>query len=136
MTTVERDRAAGTGAAEIMPFGGWERSTLVTGSGDQAVLFRFPAPDDPAPGTLRLLTMSLYGAALGLTAVGVGVRAMFAVLGGAAFWYVPVLAFFGLLSVALAVGSFLSIHRPALPWLLLLAATAPLTVDVLIAALY
>ena len=133
MTTVERDRTAG---AEIMPFGGWERTPLVTGSGDQAVLFRFPAPDDPAPGTLRLLTMSLYAAALGLTAVGVGVLAMFTVLGGAAFWYVPVLAFFGLASVALTVGSFLSIHRPVLPWLLLLAATAPLAIDVLIAALY
>lgn len=132
MTTVERDRAA----AEIMPFGGWERTPMVTGSGDEAVLFRFPAPDDPAPSTFRLLTMSLYAAALGLTALGVGARAMFAVLGGAPFWYVPVLAFFGLLSVAMAVGSFLSIHRPALPWLLLLAATGPLTIDVLIAVLY
>src|SRR5687767_11183205 len=119
-----------------MPFGGWERTPMITDPGDQAVLFRFPAPDDPAPGTLRLLTMSLYAAGLGLTAAGVGVRAMVAVLGGAGFWYVPVLAFFGLLSVTLVVGSFLSIHRPALPWLLLLAATAPLAIDVLIAALY
>jgi hypothetical protein len=132
VNTLERDRAA----AELMPFGGWEHPPMITASGDQAVLFRFPAPDDPAPGTLRLLTMSLYAAALGLTAMGVGVCALVDVLGGAAFWYVPVLAFFGLLSVALAVGSFLSIHRPALPWLLLLAATAPLTIDVLIAALY
>jgi len=45
----------------------------------------------------------------------------------------PVLAFFGLLSVALAVGSFLSIHRPVLPWLLLMAATGPLAMDVMIA---
>jgi hypothetical protein len=134
--TVEKDRGTRTPAATIMPFGGRERIPMITASGDQAVLFRFPAPDDPAPGTLRLLTMSLYAAGLGLTAVGVGVRALFAVLGGAAFWYVPVLAFFALLSVGLAVGSFLSIHRPALPWLLLLAATAPLTIDVLIAALY
>jgi hypothetical protein len=38
--------------------------------------------------------------------------------------------------VALVVGSFLSIHRPVLPWLLLTAATVPLAIDVLIAALY
>jgi hypothetical protein len=61
---------------------------------------------------------------------------MITVIGGAAFWFVPVLVFFGLLSVVLTVGSFLSIHRPVLPWLLLVAATAPLTIDMVIALLY
>ena len=136
MTTAEQVRAPRTEAAEIMPFGGWESTPEITESGDHAELFRFPAPDDPAPSTSRVLTMSLYGAALGLAGVGVGVRALVTVVGGAAFWYVPLLALFGLVSVALAVGSFLSIHRPVLPWLLLVAATGPLAIDILIAALY
>jgi hypothetical protein len=137
VTTVEQNRSTRTEAAEIMPFGGWESTTPgYAGIGDRETLFRFPAADDPAPSPARLLTMALYAAALGLVGVGVGVRAMVTVFGGTAFWYVPTLSLFGLMSVALAVGSFLSIHRPVLPWLLLLAATAPLGIDVLIAVLY
>jgi hypothetical protein len=136
VTTVEQSRSTRTEAAEIMPFGGWEITPAPTGFDDREALFRFPAADDPAPSTARLLTMALYAAALGLAGVGVGLRAMVTVFGGTAFWYVPTLSLFGLASVALVVGSFLSIHRPALPWLLLLAATAPLGIDLLIAALY
>ncbi|MEU4239732.1 hypothetical protein [Actinoplanes sp. NPDC026619] len=136
MTTVEQNRGTRTEAAEIMPFGGWESAPAPAQFGDREALFRFPAADDPAPSPMRLLTMALYAAALGLTGLGVGVRGFVAVVEGAAFWYVPTMSFFGLLSVALVVGSFLSIHRPVLPWLLLAAATAPLAVDVLIAVLY
>jgi hypothetical protein len=136
VTTVEKNRNTRTEAAEIMPFGGWENTPASPLFGDREMLFRFPAADDPAPSPARLLTMSLYAAALGLAGIGVGVRAMVTVFGGTAFWYVPTLSLFGLLSVGLVVGSFLSIHRPILPWLLLLAATAPLAVDVLIAVLY
>jgi hypothetical protein len=134
--TIEQSRTRQTEAAEIMPFGGWERTPVAGVPEDGELLFRFPAPDDPAPSTARLLTMSLYAAALGLAGVGVGVCAMVTVIGGADVWYVPTLAFFGLISVALTVGTFLSIHRPVLPWALLLVATAPLTIDVTIAALY
>lgn|GEM_PF-2996091 len=136
MTTVEQNRSTRTEAAEIMPFGGWEITPAPTGSDDRETLFRFPAADDPAPSPARLLTMALYAAALGLAGVGVWLRAMVTVFGGTAFWYVPTLSLFGLASVALVVGSFLSIHRPLLPWLLLLAATGPLAIDVLIAAVY
>ena len=136
MTTVEQNRSTRTEAAEIMPFGGWESTPAAASFGDRETLFRFPAADDPAPTPVRLLTMALYAAALGLAGVGVGVRAMVTILGETAFWYIPTLSLFGLLSVALVVGSFLSIHRPALPWLLLIAATVPLAVDVLIAARY
>ncbi|MBL7260559.1 hypothetical protein [Paractinoplanes lichenicola] len=136
MTTVEKDRPARTEAAAIMPFGGWETTPTGTESPDDETLFRFPAPDDPAPSTVRVLTMALWAAGLGLTAAGVGITALVTVLGGAAFWFVPALALFGLLSVALAVASFLSIHRPVLPWLLLSGATVPLALDVLISALY
>ena len=136
MTTVEKDRTTHTEAAEIMPFGGWESTPTIKGPGDHAVLFRFPEPDDPAPSTVRVLVHAIYAALLGLAGAGVGLLAMITVIGGAAFWFVPVLVFFGLLSVALTVGSFLSVHRPVLPWLLLAAATAPLTIDVLITLLY
>jgi hypothetical protein len=134
--TIEQSRTPQTEAADLMPFGGWERTAVAGMPEDSDVLFRFPAPDDPAPSTLRLLSMSLYAAALGLAGVGVGVRAMVTVVGGADFWYVPTLALFGLISVALTVGTFLSIHRPVLPWVLLLVATPPLTVAIAIAALY
>jgi hypothetical protein len=136
VTTVEQNRSTRTEAAEIMPFGGWEITPRAAGFGGRESLFRFPAPDDPAPAPARLLTIALYAAGLGLAGVGVGLRAMVTAFGGTAFWYVPTLSLFGLASVALVVGSFLSIHRPVLPWLLLLAATAPLATDVLIAALY
>ncbi|MBM2618862.1 hypothetical protein JIG36_25210 [Actinoplanes sp. LDG1-06] len=136
MTTVEKDRTTRTEAAAIMPFGGWESTPTGTASADDEVLFRFPAPDDPAPSTARLLTLALWAAGLGFSALGAGALAMADVLGGAAFWYVPTLAFFGLLSVVMAAASFLSIHRPVLPWLLLTCATGPLAVDILIAVLY
>jgi hypothetical protein len=136
VTTVEQNRGTQTEAAEIMPFGGWETTPAPDIFGDREVLFRFPAADDPAPSPARLLTMALVGAAMGLAGVGVGLRAMVTVLGGTAFWYVPTLSLFGLASVVLVVGSFLSIHRPALPWLLLSAATVPLAIDILIATLY
>jgi hypothetical protein len=135
VTTVEKSRISRTEAAEIMPFGGWDSTPAPVVYADAETLFRFPAPDDPAPSTARLLSISMYSATLGLAGVGVGFRAFVTVLGGASVWYVPVLAFFGLLSVALAVGSFLSIHRPVLPWLLLMAATGPLAIDVMIAVL-
>ena len=117
----------------VVPFG-WENGPHDPDTEDADVLFRFPTADDPAPGTRRLLAMSLYASALGLAGVGVGVRGFVSVLGGTApGWYVPVLALLGLISVALAVGGFLSIHRRRLPWLLLLGAAVPLTADVLLA---
>ena len=136
MTTVERTRTTHTEAAEMMPFGGWESTPARAGLDDHETLFRFPAPDDPAPSTARLLTMAGGAALVGFGAVFAGVLAFITVVGGAPFWYVPVLALFGLVSVALTVAAFLSIHRPVLPWLLLLCALGPLTVDILIAALY
>jgi len=136
VTTVERTRTSHTEAAEIMPFGGWETTPARAGLDDQETLFRFPAADDPAPSTARLLTMAGGAALLGFSAVFVGLLGFVTVIGGAPFWYVPTLTLFGLLSVVLTVGAFLSIHRPVLPWLLLLCAMGPLTVDILIAALY
>jgi hypothetical protein len=142
VTTVDRTHstptipATRTEAAEIMPFGGWESTPAEIDALEQETLFRFPAADDPAPATGRLVGMSLAGATLGLIGVGVGIRGLFAAVGGAPAWYVPLLALLGLLAVAGAVASILSIHRPALPWLLLLAAGVPLTGAVLLAVLY
>jgi hypothetical protein len=118
---------------ELLPFG-WERGPGVVASGERETLFRFPAADDPAPDNRRLLAMSLYAAILGLAGVGVGLKGMVSVVGGGApGWYVPLLAFLGLFSIALVVGAFLSIHRRALPYLLLIAATVPLAGAVLLA---
>jgi hypothetical protein len=105
--------------------------------GERETFFRFPAPDDPNPGTVRLLVMSLYAALLGLVGVGVGARGLVSSIGGGVpGWYVPLLAFAGMLSVLLSVGAYLSIHRRVLPWLLLLAAAAPLIGAVLLAVAY
>ncbi|MEV4639306.1 hypothetical protein AB0J80_18325 [Actinoplanes sp. NPDC049548] len=124
-------------APEVVPFG-WEpaRPGAATGLEDEA-LFRFPAADDPAPGTRRLLGMSIYAALLGLGGVGVGVRGLLSQIGGGVpGWYTWVLAFLGMVSVALAVGAFLSIHRRVLPLALLGAAAVPLTADLLLAVAY
>ena len=120
----------------VLPFG-WEHGPRVEDRSEAETLFRFPAANDPAPGTRRLLGISLYASALGLAGVGVGVRGFVSVLSGdAPGWYVFVLALLGLVSVALVVGALLSIHRRALPYLLLAAAALPLAGDVLIAVSY
>lgn len=136
MTTVEQSRTTHTEAATIMPFGGWETTPIIGGFGDDETLFRFPAADDPAPATGRLLGMSLYAAGLGLAGLGVGTCGLVTAIGGSPFWFLPLLALLALASVAAAVGAFLSIHRPRLPWLLLLAAAVPMTGATLLAALY
>jgi hypothetical protein len=136
VTTVEQSRTTHTEAATIMPFGAWETTPIIGGFGDDEILFRFPAADDPAPAPARLLGMSLYAAALGLTGIGVGARGLLTALGGTPFWFMPALAMLSLVSVGAAVGAFLSIHRPSLPWMLLLGASVPMAGAVLLATLY
>jgi hypothetical protein len=81
--------------------------------------------------------MSVYAALLGLAGLGVGARGLVSSIGGGVpGWYVPALAIGGMLSVVLSVGAFLSIHRPALPWILFLAAAVPLGSAVLLAVAY
>jgi hypothetical protein len=99
-------------------------------------LFRFPTPDDADPGTGRVLAMSLYAAALGLAGVGVGLRGLVSVMGGVPGWYVPLLVLMGLVSVLLAIAALMSLHRPTLPWTLLLAAAVPLAGDIALAVAY
>lgn len=125
-------------AREVVPFG-WEHDGGESPDSDDdlEVLFRFPAADDPSPSSRRLLGMSAYASALGLAGVGVGIRGMVSQVGGGVpGWYVPVLAFLGVISVVLSVGAFLSIHRRVLPWVLMLAAALPLVADVLLAVAY
>jgi len=121
----------------VVPFG-WELDPTAKEYRDEGdTLFRFPAADDPVPTTRRVLAMSLYASALGLAGVGLGVRGFVSVLTGTApGFYVPVLALVGLISVALVVGAFLSIHRRVLPFLLLAAAAIPLAADFWLAGLY
>ena len=123
-------------ARALLPFGR-RQGPQAPERTDPEALFRFPAADDPNPGTARVLAMSLYAAALGLGGVGVGMRGLMSVIGGGVpGWYVPVLALAGLLTVVPAVGAFLSIHRPLLPWALLLAAAVPLTGAITLAVTY
>jgi hypothetical protein len=121
----------------VVPFG-WEHDPTAVAYPDEGdTFFRFPAADDPAPTPRRVLVMSLYASALGLAGVGLGVRGFVSVLSGTApAFYVPVLALVGLVSVALVVGAFLSIHRRALPFLLLVAAAIPLAGDFWLAGQY
>ena len=95
-------------------------------------LFRFPSADDPAPGTGRVLFTAVYAAALGLAGLGVGVRGLVSVGGGLPVWHLALLVVLGMVSVALTVGGFLSIHRRRLPFLLLGAAALPLIGAVLL----
>ncbi|MFI5492891.1 hypothetical protein [Actinoplanes sp. NPDC051859] len=140
MTTTDVDQTTTlpeVAAPEVVPFG-WEpvRPSIPPADGEEAV-FRFPAADDPAPGNRRLLGMSLYATLLGLTGVGIGIRGLVSQIGGGVpGWYSWVLAFLGMVSVALSVGAFLSIHRRVLPWLLLAAAAVPLIADVMLAVAY
>jgi hypothetical protein len=140
VTTTDVDETTRTRevkAPEVVPFG-WEptRSVELQVS-DAEARFRFPAADDPTPGNRRLLAMSIYALFLGLGGVGVGVRGMVSQIGGGVpVWYPGVLALLGLVSVALAVGGYLSIHRRTLPWLLLLGAAVPLTADIMLAVAY
>ena len=124
-------------APDVVPFG-WE--PVPAGEHDEVdgeVFFRFPGVDDPAPGNRRLLAMSIYASLLGLAGVGIGIRGMVSQIGGGVpGWYVPVLAFLGMVSVALSVGAFLSIHRRVLPWVLLLGAALPLIADIMLAVAY
>ena len=125
-----------TRAPELLPFG-WERDPGTPDLGERETYFRFPAADDPTPGTGRVLAMALYAAMLGLGGVGVGLRGLVSVIGGGVpGWYVPLLSLVGLIGVALAVGAFLSMHRRFLPWVLLLAAAVPLTGDVMLATAF
>ncbi|MFI7541593.1 hypothetical protein [Actinoplanes sp. NPDC049599] len=121
----------------MVPFG-WEPAPAgEAGETDSEVFFRFPGVDDPAPGTRRLLAMSVYASLLGLAGVGIGIRGLVSQIGGGVpGWYVPVLAFLGMVSVALSVGAFLSIHRRVLPWALLLGAALPLIADIMLAVAY
>jgi len=120
----------------VVPIG-WEGGPERVDLDGHVTLFRFPAADDPNPGAWRLLAMSVYASLLGLAGVGVGARGVVSTIGGGVpGWYVPLLAFAGMLSVVLSVGAFLSIHRRALPWLLLLGAAAPLGAAVALAVAY
>jgi hypothetical protein len=111
-----------------LPFA-WENSPGEQPAGERDVLFRFPAADDPVPGSRRLLGMSLVASALGVVGLVMTVRGVFLIAGGVSpLWYDLLFPVVALLAVALAVGAFLSIHRPRLPWALLLAAAVPLTV--------
>ncbi|WP_229073140.1 hypothetical protein [Actinoplanes sp. DH11] len=123
MTAVEQARTTRTTTAEN------PQSLSLEDPG----VFRFPTPEDPPPGAARLLVMALYGTALGLTGVGVGLYAVVTVFGGAPGWYLPLLGLLTLLSVVPTAAAFLAIHERHLPWWLLIAAAPPMAAAVAVA---
>jgi predicted alpha/beta hydrolase len=128
VTAVEQARTTRTeerGNTSVLPWTSEEPAAL-----------RFPAPDDPAPSERRMVGMSLCGAALGLTGVGVGLYAVVAVFGGAPGWYLPVLGLLTLLSVGPAAAAFLAVHQRRLPWLLMMAAAPPMVGAAMVALAY
>lgn len=99
-------------------------------------LFRFPAPDDPAPGDAQMLIIASYGTVLGLCGMAAGLYSVVAVFSGAPGWYLPALAALTAASVGPVVAAFLALHRRALPWLLLLAAAPPMAGNLYVAMSY
>jgi hypothetical protein len=130
-TATETARATAEDADGLgLPFA-WEHGPHVPDAGERGRRFRFPAADDPEPGSRRLLAMSLYTALLGLLALAVTVSGLLTIAGGAApGWYQPAFAAAGLVGVGCVVGAFLSIHRPRTPWLLLACAAVPLAANI------
>ena len=109
-----------------LPFA-WETGPDAPDPDDRGVLFRFPAPDDPKPGTRRLLGLSLCASLLGLTSLVVTVRTLLSIVSGPTpAWFGPVVALTALAGVLPTIAAFLAVHRRRLPWLLLLAAVPPL----------
>ncbi|SDT69380.1 hypothetical protein [Actinoplanes derwentensis] len=100
---------------------------------DKPAIFRFPAPDDPAPGDAQILIIAAYGTALGICGMAAGLYSVVAVFGGAPGWYLPALAGLTMASVGPVVAAFLALHRRALPWLLLLAAAPPMAANLWVA---
>ncbi|MEV0895886.1 hypothetical protein [Actinoplanes sp. NPDC049802] len=127
MTALEQSRTTRVMVPPTAPLRPWP---------EEPAVFRFPAPEDPPPGAARLFAVALYGTALGICGVGVGLYAVIAVFGGAPAWYLPTLAVLTMLSVAPVVAAFLAIHQRALPWILLLAAAPLMLADVIVALSY
>ena len=116
-----------------LPFA-WEDGPAPTDDDDRDAVFRFPAADDPRPGSRRLLAMSLYASMLGTLILAVAAHTVLSVMvGSAPGWPPAALSVAWLSSVVLVIAAFLSIHRRRLPWVLLLGSTLPLTATVAIA---
>lgn len=91
--------------------------------------FRLPAGSDPAPRPARLAGVCAWVAALGLLGLPIAGRAAVALITGTPAWLGPTMTAIGLIGIGLAVAAFTAIHRRTLPWRLLTAASALLTVN-------
>jgi hypothetical protein len=84
---------------------------------------------------VRLAGMCTWASALAFVGLIVAGRALVAIVTGQApGWFEPIVVSFGLIGIVLTIGSFLTVHRPLLPWLLLAYATVPLAINMTIAA--
>jgi hypothetical protein len=88
------------------------------------VRFRLPDRHDPAPHPARLAGICFWAVALALLGLPVAGRCSVAIITGAApAWFEPVVVLVGVLGILVTASTFAAIHRRWLPWLLLVAAT-------------
>lgn len=92
--------------------------------------FRLPGRRDPAPHPGRLIGVCTWAACLALLGLPVAGRSSVAIITGAApAWFEPAVVTVGVCGILLTIAAFAAIHRPRLPWLLLIGATVPLAVN-------
>jgi hypothetical protein len=82
---------------------------------------------EASPAGGRLLAICGWAALLDLAGVAVGIRGLFALLGGhAPGWYLSSLLISGAAGIGLTAGAFLSVRQRLTPWILLAGGTAAL----------
>lgn len=94
---------------------------------------RLPGRYDPAPHPVRLAGVCAWAAGLALLGLPVAGRSSVAVVAGTApGWFEPTVVIVGLLGIGTTASGFAAIHRRWLPWLLLVAGTGLLAVNLLL----
>jgi hypothetical protein len=85
-----------------------------------------PVREAPPAGG-RILAICGWAALLDLAGVAIGIRGLFALLGGhAPGWYLSSLLISGAAGIGLTAGAFLSVRQRLTPWILLAGGTAAL----------
>lgn len=94
---------------------------------------RLPGRYDPAPRPLRIVGMCVWAALLAVIGLALAVRIVVTELTRPTpVWFQPTVICPGLLGIALTVAAFMAIHQRYLPWGLLAASSATLTVNMIV----
>jgi hypothetical protein len=94
-------------------------------------------PDsEPEPRLRQLIGVCGWAAVLGGIGLVLGIRALLGeIYGGAPSWYQPSMVITGLVGIGLTIGSFLTVHHPRRPWILLGIASGALVVAIVLTSL-